>query len=142
MAVYGVARVVIDVEDQDRAKAFWTEKMGFTVARDVAYGDERWLEVRSPDGTELVLGQSSTGPGDRAAVADRLPTSSVMFACEDIEATYRELADRGVDFPQPPVELDFGWWCMFADTEGNRFALQPGTRTTERARHVAPDLVA
>jgi predicted enzyme related to lactoylglutathione lyase len=126
MSVSGVSKVVIDVEDQDRAKAFWTERMGFDVAQDVAYGDERWLEVRSPDGAVLlVLGRTSSGPGDRAAVSERLPTSNVMFRCTDIAATYRELAGRGVDFPQPPTQLSFGWWSMFADTEGNRFALQP-----------------
>jgi predicted enzyme related to lactoylglutathione lyase len=121
-----VSKVVIDVEDQDRAKAFWTERMGFDVAQDVAYGDERWLEVRSPDGAVLlVLGRTSSGPGDRAAVPDRLPTSNIMFRCADITATYRDLTGRGVDFPQPPTQLSFGWWSMFADTEGNRFALQP-----------------
>jgi predicted enzyme related to lactoylglutathione lyase len=126
VSISGVGKVVIDVEDQDRARTFWVEKMGFDVARDASYGGERWLEVRSPDETVvLVLGRSSTGPGDRGAVDDRLPTSNVMFRCDDIAATYHELADRGVDFPQPPIELNFGWWCLFADTEGNRFALQP-----------------
>ena len=71
MSVTGVSKVVIDVDDQDRAKAFWTEKMGFAVAQDVAYGDERWLEVRSPDGAVmLVLGRTSSGTGDRDAVPD------------------------------------------------------------------------
>jgi predicted enzyme related to lactoylglutathione lyase len=39
--------------------------------------------------------------------------------------TYEELRARGVEFPQPPVEQSFGWWSMFQDNEGNRFALQP-----------------
>ena len=124
--ISGVGKVVLDVEDQDRAKGFWTEKLGFEVAQDVALGGERWLEVRSPDGgVVLVLGRTSTGPGDRSAVDHRLPTSNVMFRCEDVAATYRDLSGRGVDFPQPPIELNFGWWCLFADGEGNRFALQP-----------------
>jgi predicted enzyme related to lactoylglutathione lyase len=29
-----------------------------------------------------------------------------------------------VEFPQPPVYQPFGWWSMFNDTEGNRFALE------------------
>jgi hypothetical protein len=40
-----------------------------------------------------------------------------------IVATDRELADRGVVFPHPPIQQPFGWWSMFEDTEGNRFAL-------------------
>ena len=46
-----------------------------------------------------------------------------MFECDDIVATHRELAARGVEFPQPPVNQPFGWWAMFVDSEGNRFAL-------------------
>jgi predicted enzyme related to lactoylglutathione lyase len=129
MSVNGVAMVVLDVEDQDRAKAFWTEMLGFNVARDVAYGDERWLEVRSPDeSVVLVLGRTATGPGDRSTVSDQLPTSNIMFGCDDLTATFQKLAGRWVDFPQPPTELSFGWWSMFADTEGNRFALQQSGR--------------
>jgi predicted enzyme related to lactoylglutathione lyase len=35
------------------------------------------------------------------------------------------LTARGVQFPQPPVQQPFGWWSLFADAEGNRFALVP-----------------
>jgi predicted enzyme related to lactoylglutathione lyase len=127
--VSGVSKVVIDVESQDRAKEFWTSAMGFELVQDTTYGDERWLEVRSPDGgVILVLGRSAAGPGDRESVRAQLPTSNVMFYCDDIERTYRELAARGVDFPEPPVRQSFGWWSLFADREGNRFALS--TRET------------
>jgi hypothetical protein len=34
------------------------------------------------------------------------------------------LSARGVEFPQAPVQQPFGWWSMFNDTEGNRFALE------------------
>jgi predicted enzyme related to lactoylglutathione lyase len=54
-----------------------------------------------------------------------LPTSNVLFYCDDFVRTYEELRSRGVAFPQPPVEQSFGWWSMFEDREGNRFALRP-----------------
>ena len=54
---------------------------------------------------------------------DAVPTSDVMFRCDDVEKTYQELSGRGVQFPQPPIRMSFGWWSMFNDTEGNRFAL-------------------
>jgi predicted enzyme related to lactoylglutathione lyase len=124
--IRGVAKVVLDVKDQDRAKEFWTTTMGFETVQDVPYGDERWLEVRSPDkATILVLGQSSAGPGDRDAVPDMLPTSNVFFYCDNIEHTYHELRARDVEFPQPPVKQQFGWWSLFLDPDGNRFALLP-----------------
>ena len=46
--ISGVSKVVIEVDDQERARAFWAEKMGFEVAQDTPYGEERWLEVRAP----------------------------------------------------------------------------------------------
>ncbi len=122
--ISGVARVVLDVEDQDRALDFWTTAMGFELVQDTPYGDERWLEVRAPDkGVILVLGRTSAGPGNRDSVPDMLPTSNVMFYCDDVRRTFEELSGRGVQFPQPPAQQPFGWWSLFTDREGNRFAL-------------------
>ena len=118
-----VSKVVIQVEDQERAKAFWTEVMGFALVQDVPYGDERWLEVQVPGGTNLALELGAPDRPGPPASSESLPTSNVMFGCKDVLATYQELSARGVAFPQPPVQQPFGWWSMFGDTEGNRFAL-------------------
>lgn len=121
----GVSKVVIEVEDQDRAKRFWTETMGFALVQDAPYEGERWLEVRCPDGaTNLVLELRAAKPADRRVTPKHLPTSNVLFRCDDLTATYEELAARGVDFPQPPMQQPFGSWSMFHDSEGNRFALE------------------
>jgi lactoylglutathione lyase len=121
--IAGVSKVVIEVDDQARALAFWTETLGFELHQDTAYGEERWIEVRAPGkGLILVL---SPRQDDRPSASDALPTSNVLFCCDDLAKTYDELRSRGVEFPQPPVELSFGWWSMFQDQEGNRFALHP-----------------
>jgi predicted enzyme related to lactoylglutathione lyase len=117
-----VRKVVLPVQDQERAKAFWTAKLGYEVVADAPYGAERWLEVRSPDhAINLVLELSAEAGAGTAP--PHLPTSNVMFESDDVEAAHRELAAKGVEFPQPPVRQPFGWWAMFADSEGNRFAL-------------------
>ncbi|PXY26855.1 VOC family protein [Prauserella endophytica] len=126
MAIRGVSKVVIGVRDQQRAKRFWTETLGFTVAIDEPYDDKgnRWLEVTAPDGqTTLVL---SADPQDafRAPARDDLPTANFFFYADDIERTYEELSAKGVEFPAKPVKQPWGWWSMFLDSEGNRFALQ------------------
>lgn len=55
--IRGVNQVVLTVDDQERAKKFWSETIGFEVVEDSAYGDERWIAVLTPDGhTRLVLG--------------------------------------------------------------------------------------
>ena len=121
--IEGVQTLIVEVEDQDRALRFWTQAIKFELVQDALYGEERWLEVRTPDAnTVLVLavrqGDPPTGPVE-------LPTSNIFFYCDDLPRTYEELRALGVEFPQPPVEQSFGWWSMFQDNEGNRFALQP-----------------
>jgi lactoylglutathione lyase len=121
--IRGIGQVVLEVDDQDRALTFWTEAMGFELAQDAPYGDERWLEVRTPDGAVTIV--LSLRQGERPTAPEELPTSNIMFYCDDLPRTYEELKARGVEFPQPPVEQPFGWWSIFEDTEGNRFALTP-----------------
>ena len=119
----GVSKVVIEVDDQARALGFWTRTLGFELCQDMPYGDARWVEVWAPDGgVVLVL---SPRRDDRPSGPEMLPTSNVFFHCNDLAETYEELRRRGVGFPQPPIELSFGWWSMFEDQEGNRFALRP-----------------
>jgi len=121
--ITGVSKVVVPVDDQERAKDFWVDRMGFALLRDEPYGDERWIEV-SPrnQGPMLILSPRAAGE-PRPGVPDGLPHSPVFFACADIEATYRELTRRGVVFPVPPRHEDFGWWSLFEDPDGTRYAL-------------------
>jgi len=80
--------------------------------------------VRTPDGAVVVVLDLREGPRP-AAPGPGVPTSNVSFYAEDLQQTYRELRARGVEFPQPPVEQPFGWWSLFEDPDGNRFALVP-----------------
>jgi predicted enzyme related to lactoylglutathione lyase len=120
----GITQVGIEVEDQDRALAFWTEQLGFELVQDAPYGNERWLEVRTPDKAVVVVLGLRQGPRPTPPHPS-LPTSNVFFYAEDLQQTYTELRARGVQFPQPPVKQPFGWWSLFVDSEGNRFALVP-----------------
>jgi lactoylglutathione lyase len=120
----GVTKVVIEVENQDRAKQFWTGKLGFELVQDAPYGNERWLEVRTPDQAVTLVLDLRKGPRPTAPDPN-LPTSNVMFYAQDLQQTYQELTARGVQFPQPPARQPFGWWSLFEDPDGNRFALVP-----------------
>jgi predicted enzyme related to lactoylglutathione lyase len=116
-----VAKVVVPVLDQDRAKRFWTESVGFEARRDETVGDERWIEVAlAGGGPVLVLSPRSQ---DRSEVGADLPHSPVFFTCDDVEATYRELSEHGVTFALPPTRQHFGWWSLFEDPDGTRYAL-------------------
>lgn len=122
--ISGVRKVVVPVGDQAKAKEFWTEKIGFTATRDDTYGDERWIEVTPPDGgVVLVLSPRAPGQDRHEPGSDQLPHSDVFFTCADIQQTYEELTARGVRFPVPPAQQHFGWWSLFEDEDGTRYAL-------------------
>lgn len=121
--ISGVSKVVVPVDDQEKALRFWTDTMGFAVVTDETYGPERWVEVTPPD-RRLVLVLSPRGAEPRRDPGhDRLPHSDVFFTCADIEQTHAELAARGVSFPVPPARQHFGWWALFEDPDGTRYAL-------------------
>lgn len=118
--ITGVSQVTIPVADRQRAKEFWTAKLGFAVHTDEPHGEERWIELAPPDGAPLLVvtdpSDDDTGRQDRS----ELPDSPVLFACDDIRRTYRELTRKGVRFSTPPQRMLFGWWAVF---EGARYGL-------------------
>jgi predicted enzyme related to lactoylglutathione lyase len=112
----------IAVRDQDAALAFWTKKVGFTVATDQPMGDgQRWIELRIPGAqTGLVL-FTPEGHEDRVGTL-----FNGSFACDDVEHTYRKLSERGVEFTEPPTKQPWGTFAIFKDVEGNSFVLGSG----------------
>jgi predicted enzyme related to lactoylglutathione lyase len=109
----------VPVHDQDRALAFYTEKLGFTIITDQPFDEhQRWIELRIPKAeTRVVL---FTAEGDKARIGTFM---NLSFACEDVEKTYEELKARGVEFRDPPKKEHWGTFAMFKDTEGNQFVL-------------------
>ena len=111
------------VDDQDRALAFYTEKLGFELRQDVDMGGPRWLTVASPeqpDGPEVVLepdGHPAAGPFKAALVADGIPWTS--FGVDDVHAEHARLEALGVRFTQPPTDHGPVTTAVFDDTCGN-----------------------
>jgi predicted enzyme related to lactoylglutathione lyase len=111
--------VGIPVRDQDRALEFWTKRVGLQIATDQPMGaGQRWIELKLPGAqTGLVL---FTPPGHE----DRIGTfQNLSFEVADVERTYRELAERGVEFVQPPKQESWGTSAIFKDPEGNTFVM-------------------
>jgi predicted enzyme related to lactoylglutathione lyase len=111
--------VGIPTRDQARALQFYTEKLGFEVASNQPFNEkQRWIELRignSP--TRVVL---FTPPGHE----DRIGTFfNGAIACDDVEATYRQLRQRGVEFTSEPQKQPWGMFATFKDPEGNQFVL-------------------
>jgi predicted enzyme related to lactoylglutathione lyase len=106
--ITGVSKVVIPVDDQERAMQFWATRIGFELRRDESCGDERWIEVTPPHGGPVLVLSPRAAHKPRREVPDELPHSPVFFDCADIEATHRERSKRGVEFPTPPRQQHFG----------------------------------
>jgi predicted enzyme related to lactoylglutathione lyase len=121
--ISGVNKVVVPVDDQARALEFWTERVGFELERDESYGDERWIEVSPPSGGPLLVLSPREPANPRPEVPGELPHSPIFFDCDDIEATFNEMRERGVTFAKPPERQYFGWWALFEDPDGTRYAL-------------------
>jgi catechol 2,3-dioxygenase-like lactoylglutathione lyase family enzyme len=109
----------VPVTDQQRALEFYTGTLGFRVITDQPFDDtRRWIE--------LGIGRSTTGialftpPGHE----DRIGSfSGISFVADDVIATCRELAAKGVKFIQEPKQADWGTSAIFADPDGNQFVI-------------------
>jgi predicted enzyme related to lactoylglutathione lyase len=111
--------VSVPTRDQDRAVAFWTEKVGFKVATDQPMGPgQRWIELSIPGAqTGLVL---FTPPGQEDRVGSFFNGS---FACDDVDYSYRQMLAKGVEFDSPPEKQPWGTFAKFRDPDGNTFVL-------------------
>src|SRR5688500_8879761 len=94
----GVA--MFTVADQDAAKAFYTEKLGFEVRADVTFGEHgenRWLEVAPPGSTaRLALNppMGSYQPGG----------SGIGVETQDVLGEHKRLSEiGGVDLDPEPM---------------------------------------
>ncbi len=111
------------VDDQAKARAFYTEVLGFAVRHDIPVGEDSWLTVVSPEdpeGAELLLepsGHPAVKPFRDALRADGIPAA--QFAVDDVESEYERLRSAGVTFTQPPTDDEMAVTAVFDDTCGN-----------------------
>ena len=129
--INGISIVSVWVLDQDAAKEFYTDKLGFTATNDMTLeGGMRWLTVRPPgnDRQELLLMDPLHSMLDeesaqqvRALVAKGALSPGVM-ATSDCKADYDVLAGRGVEFTQPPAERPYGVEAVMRDDSGNWYS--------------------
>jgi catechol 2,3-dioxygenase-like lactoylglutathione lyase family enzyme len=120
------------VHDQDEALAFYTEKLGLELREDVTVpelGNFRWLSVGVPGQQDVAITlmaipgppvfDAETQDAIKTLVAKGVATG-LFFATDDVQATYEELKDRGVEFQQEPTEQPYGVDAGFRDPSGNQ----------------------
>ena len=110
--------VAIPVTDVDRAKAFYTEQVGFTADHDYQVTDDlRFVQLTPPGSAcSVVMG---------AGVTEMPPGSQkgVQVVVADVEAARRELLAHDVQASDVDVQ-PWGSFVTFSDPDGNTWALQ------------------
>ena len=113
-----VESVSVPVSDQEQAKAFYVDTLGFEVLVDNTWREGmRWSEVaphNSATSLMLVSWSACMLPGMYRVI---------VLAAEDVQAIHDELLAKGIDFELPPTETPRGRQAMFRDPDGNALLL-------------------
>jgi catechol 2,3-dioxygenase-like lactoylglutathione lyase family enzyme len=120
------------VHDQDEALAFYTERLGLELREDVTVpemGNFRWLSVGVPGQPDVAIALMAV-PGPPVfddetreqilALVAKGAATGLFFSTDDVQSTYQELKDRGVEFQQEPTEQPYGVDAGFRDPSGNQ----------------------
>jgi catechol 2,3-dioxygenase-like lactoylglutathione lyase family enzyme len=119
MAVRNVQVISVPVSDQDRAKEFYVNRLGFELTRDDdSVPGIRWVQV-TPKGasTSLTL----------VTWFETMPEGSLqglVLGSDDLERDCNALEAMGVEFDQPLQEHPWGTEAVIRDPDGNRLVLQ------------------
>jgi predicted enzyme related to lactoylglutathione lyase len=109
----------IPVKDQDRALAFYTEKLGLRIFTDQQFTpSQRWIELSIPGAETGVVLFTPEGHEDR--IGTFVNTS---WEVDDVDAEYAKLTAQGVEFTGPPKKQPWGNFVIMKDSEGNQIVL-------------------
>ncbi|PZR58379.1 MAG: bleomycin resistance protein [Candidatus Meridianibacter frigidus] len=113
--------VTLFVNDQDRAKNFYTKALGWDVRDDAPMGPEqRWLSVAPPGAqTAIVLAKGFAGWSEEKVGG----SSGLALSVNDVFQTAEQLKKNGVAFTTEPSVEFFGGWAAFEDSEGNEIGI-------------------
>jgi catechol 2,3-dioxygenase-like lactoylglutathione lyase family enzyme len=124
--------VVIPVSDVDRAKEFYTDKLGFNLDVDHRASEAFRVVQLTPPGSACSItigtGVTQVAPGTY---------QGLHLVVNDIEAAHKLLVERGVEVSEPfhfgpegqtpglhPERADYGTYLSFSDPDGNGWLVQ------------------
>jgi catechol 2,3-dioxygenase-like lactoylglutathione lyase family enzyme len=127
-----LSHATIYVLDQDAARDFYVNKLGFEIRMDQTMDNGfRWLTVgpkAQPD-MQLILMQVD-GPNIQPDVAailrgllERGKLGGAVLQTDDCRATYEDLKAKGVEFLSPPTDRFYGVEAILKDNSGNWFSM-------------------
>jgi len=119
MAITHVQLFSLPVTDQDRARDFYVDTLGFELVADTALGpDMRWVQVRPPGSQAsitLVTWFPTMPPG---------AVKGTVLETDDLDRDVKALRARGVSIEEDIQEAPWGRFVTFDDPDGNGLVLQ------------------
>ena len=110
--------IAVPVSDTDRAKAFYTEQLGFVADHDHRVSDDvRFVQLTPPGSAcSIAFGEGITkaAPGS---------VEGLQVVVSDVHKARKELLERGVEVSDVQ-EFPWGSFVWFSDPDGNGWALQ------------------
>src|SRR4051794_23099929 len=131
--------VAIVVDDYDRAVEFFVNALGFDLVEDSPSltndgRPKRWVVVRPPGARTGLLLARADGEQQSAAVGHQAAGRVGFFLrADDFDATYRRMAEAGVNFVRAPRTESYGRVAVFLDIAGNRWDLLGGAQVGQGA---------
>jgi len=119
VGVTAVQLFSLPVSDQDRARDFYVDVLGFELVSDTPMGPGmRWVQVRPPGAAmsiTLVTWFETMAPGS---------TKGTVLETDDLEGEVVRLRDRGVAIEDDVQDAPWGRYATFDDPDGNGIVLQ------------------
>ena len=120
-----IATVALVVDDYDEAIAWYSEKLGFTLAEDVDLGGgKRWVTLSAGQGGARLLLAKADGERQSARVGDQTGGRVFLFLeTNDFVRDHQAMLAKGVSFREEPRHEAYGTVAVFSDLYGNLWDL-------------------
>ena len=121
-----LAHIAIVVDDYDKAIAFYTQKLHFTLVEDTILSDtKRWVLVRPRGATEcsLLLAKAATKE-QKNRIGNQTGGRVFLFLSTDnFKRDYQNLLDNEIKIVRQPSDEAYGTVAVFEDLYGNLWDL-------------------
>lgn len=121
-----IALTAFLVDEYDRAIAYFTGVLGFTLAEDRPMGPaKRWVVVRPPGSSEsgLLLARAADQRQQEAIGNQSGGRVFLFLQTDDFARDHAAFKARGVRFLEEPRHEEYGTVAVFEDLYGNRWDL-------------------
>lgn len=123
-----IGGIVIFVSNQARAIEFYTQKLGFDVKGEYPYKNTKWVEVAPKNSTTTISlmepnNDMMTNEEIEQARKEIGTMTSLWFYTKNINDTYKELQEKGVNITEPKKQDWGGIMSQIKDQDNNMLTL-------------------